>query len=294
LIATGATHAASKDGKKRAAKTACLAGDYAKGVALLAELYVDTNDPMFIFNQGRCFEQNGRYEDAVIRFREYQRKLADAGGAPDVEADKHIADCFALLEKQKAPGPEPDQAARPSAGSNATAPAGGAGLASPEPAPVQPPAAVPEPPSPAGPATLVAPPPAPVVPAGASPANATSSSQDAPMPMQRKLGYGAGAIGILGLGIGLTAYLMARSYVHDANALGCNSSSCAGPGRSQYEDAQSSVMVSNVASISGGILVLGGIILVLTSPSASSAPRSVALVPLVGPGLGQLALTGRF
>jgi hypothetical protein len=45
------------DAKARAAKTACLAGDYAKGVAILSELYVSTNDPVHIFNQGRCFNR---------------------------------------------------------------------------------------------------------------------------------------------------------------------------------------------------------------------------------------------
>jgi hypothetical protein len=70
-------------------------------VALLAELYVTTNDITFLFNLGRCFEQNGRYEDAIVRCREYQQKNADAGNAPDAEADKHIVKCQALLDKQK-------------------------------------------------------------------------------------------------------------------------------------------------------------------------------------------------
>src|ERR1035437_1678316 len=101
-LATPVAAAVSKDNRARAAKKACLSGDYAKGVGLLAELYVDTNEPMFIFNQGRCFEQNGRYEDAVTRFREYQRKLVDAGRASDPEADRHVTECSAMLEKQKA------------------------------------------------------------------------------------------------------------------------------------------------------------------------------------------------
>jgi len=57
LIATQGAQAGGKESKERAAKTACQSGDAAKGVALLAELYVDTNDITFLFNQGRCFEQ---------------------------------------------------------------------------------------------------------------------------------------------------------------------------------------------------------------------------------------------
>ena len=99
LVTAQAVQAGSKESKERAAKTACLSGDAAKGVALLAELYVTTNDLNYLFNQGRCFEQNGRYADAIVRFREYQRKTTDGGHAPDAVADKHIADCQALLDK---------------------------------------------------------------------------------------------------------------------------------------------------------------------------------------------------
>jgi hypothetical protein len=53
--------AANRSAKEKAAKKACLAGDAAKGVEILAGLYVDTNDPTCIFNQGRCFEQTHRY-----------------------------------------------------------------------------------------------------------------------------------------------------------------------------------------------------------------------------------------
>ncbi len=100
-----AAWAAGTETKERAAKTACLSGDYAKGVALLAELYVSTNDIAYLFNQGRCFEQNGKYEEAIVRFREFQRKNADAGNPPDAAAERHIADCQALLDKGKPASP---------------------------------------------------------------------------------------------------------------------------------------------------------------------------------------------
>jgi len=105
LALPGAARAAGREAKERAAKTACLAGDYAKGVALLAELYVSTREAIYLFNQGRCFEQNGRYEEAIVRFREYQRKNADAGRAPDAAAEKHIADCREQLALQKPAAP---------------------------------------------------------------------------------------------------------------------------------------------------------------------------------------------
>jgi hypothetical protein len=90
--------AATKQAKERAAKKACLNGDPVKGVELLTDLYVDSNDPNYIFNQGRCYEQNDRCEDAINRFREYMRKTGSERDRTD--AEKHIADCEALLAKK--------------------------------------------------------------------------------------------------------------------------------------------------------------------------------------------------
>jgi hypothetical protein len=95
-------HADRFDTKEKVARTACLAGDYAKGVQLLSELFVDTKDPTFIFNQGRCFEQNRKYDDAIARFQEYLRAARKASKAEREEAQKHISDCQDLLAKEKA------------------------------------------------------------------------------------------------------------------------------------------------------------------------------------------------
>jgi hypothetical protein len=122
MMALPAAQAAGNEAQKREAKTACMLGDTNKGVALLVELYVSTGDPIYVFNQGRCFEQNGKYEEAILRFREFQRKNADAGRGPDLVAEQHMADCQALLDKQKAAAPvpvatQPAPAATPAAGS---------------------------------------------------------------------------------------------------------------------------------------------------------------------------------
>lgn len=113
---TGGGAVADRESRERAAKKACLTGDAAKGAEILADLYIDSGNATYIYNQGRCFEQNGRYEDAVARFREYLRKAADASEADRAEAEKHITDCLALVGKKE---PEPAKAvaeARPEAG----------------------------------------------------------------------------------------------------------------------------------------------------------------------------------
>jgi len=105
LLAAPSVQAKDTEAQERAAKTACLAGDFAKGVAILSELYVSTNDPGYIFNQGRCFEQNHRYEDAVARFQEYLRVGKRISKTDKTDAKKHITDCESLLAKQAGPQP---------------------------------------------------------------------------------------------------------------------------------------------------------------------------------------------
>lgn len=61
---------ADRQALEREARRACLSGEYVKGVALLSDLFVDSKDPNYIFNQGRCFEQNLRFEEAIGRFGE--------------------------------------------------------------------------------------------------------------------------------------------------------------------------------------------------------------------------------
>jgi hypothetical protein len=99
----GLASAASRQAQERAAKKACLASDPAKGVEILAELYVDTNDITYIFNQGRCFEQNRRYEDAIGRFREYLVKGEKLTADEKAVAQKRIDACESYLAKSEPP-----------------------------------------------------------------------------------------------------------------------------------------------------------------------------------------------
>jgi TolA-binding protein len=100
LLTARAVRAENIDVKERAARTACLSGDAAKGAALLAELFVATENPVFIYNQGRCFEQNHRYDDAIARFQEFLRVGKKLKKDEKIDAQKHIADCQELFAKQ--------------------------------------------------------------------------------------------------------------------------------------------------------------------------------------------------
>jgi len=100
VLATSPALAGSRQAQERTARTSCLSGDYAKGVAILSELFVDTKDATYIFNQGRCFEQNSRYQDAIARFQEYLRTGKKLSESDKADAQKHIADCEDMLAKQ--------------------------------------------------------------------------------------------------------------------------------------------------------------------------------------------------
>lgn len=97
-----------KQAREGAARTACLDGNYTEGVAILSKLFVETKDPNFIFNQGRCFEQNRRYEDAISRFQEYLRVGRKSLEANDkAEAEQHIDDCKQMLAQERGTLPPP-------------------------------------------------------------------------------------------------------------------------------------------------------------------------------------------
>lgn len=98
-------HAQENDPRVREARTACAAGDVSKGVRLLAELYTETDDPLWVFNQGRCHQQQGQLQPAVNRFREYLRKTTGATSA-DVrltrgEAEGYIREMESELNRDR-------------------------------------------------------------------------------------------------------------------------------------------------------------------------------------------------
>jgi hypothetical protein len=91
VASAGPVRAQERDARELEAKKACLGGHADKGIELLADLYAETGDPTYIYNQGRCFEQNGRSAEAVTRFREYLRKVTTASADERAQLESHIA-----------------------------------------------------------------------------------------------------------------------------------------------------------------------------------------------------------
>jgi len=266
--------AASEDAKERAARRACLAGNYKKGVEILSDLFVKTEDPVFIFNQGRCFEQNGRYEEAITRFREYLRKAKKGSAQDKADTEKHIADCQVLLG-QKAAAPEA------TAATVAPKPA-------PEPAREVPKAAVVVPPPSAPPAanTSSAPPAVPVAaaqnataaappPAGDRLAVASTVAPDSTAVRSgsglRIAGISALAVGVAGIATGLVFNLKANNLASDIESERPYQRSREGT-RASYET------WSQVGYGVGGACLVGGAVLYYFG-YAQGRDSQVALVP---------------
>jgi tetratricopeptide (TPR) repeat protein len=96
----------NKQAREMAARAACLDGNYTEGVAILSKLFVETKDVTYIYNQGRCFEQNRRYEDAIARLQEYLRAGRKSLDANDrAEAEQHISDCKEMLAQERGMAP---------------------------------------------------------------------------------------------------------------------------------------------------------------------------------------------
>ncbi len=113
LLALPSARAEAPESKERAARKACLLGDVAKGTEILADLYVETNNPTYIYNQGRCFEQNGRNEQALLRFKEYERKAQGLSQADMDALHKKIEDLQVVTGQGKTEPPAPAVAPLP-------------------------------------------------------------------------------------------------------------------------------------------------------------------------------------
>jgi hypothetical protein len=90
--------APSTEARVTEARKACLTGDFQRGATLLAELFADTGDPTYIYNQARCYQQNSRPTEALNHFREYLRVAKNLPADIVAETEGYIRE----MEKEKA------------------------------------------------------------------------------------------------------------------------------------------------------------------------------------------------
>ena len=104
FMLTGApARAQTADPRETQSRSECLAGRFQAGVDLLAQMFAETGDANYIYNQGRCYEQNGKFSEAILRFREFLRKAKDLSEQERAEVNGHIAECKAMKAEQESP-----------------------------------------------------------------------------------------------------------------------------------------------------------------------------------------------
>jgi hypothetical protein len=270
LISIGAasvSRAAGDDAEEHAARKACLSGNYQKGVEILSDLFISTKNPVHIYNQARCYEQNGRCEDAIPRFREYLRKAEGASTDDRVETEKHITDCQALLGQKPTVGPAL-QAQRPATSEVATE---------------RPPTREVTASSPPAPSADV-PKPQPVDRVITSPfAPALSTGRGL-----RIAGIGCGVLGVVSVATGFYFYTRARSYSDKvSNQTPPNSSD-----DSAGKNAETMQWV--FYSVGGAALATGVVLYALGWPSEESNRSAAQVAPILGHGFAGLSAQGAF
>jgi len=112
LALSGAARAADpapggEDKRPNAALAACASGDVTKGIAILGELYAETRNPSYVYNQGRCFQKNNKLEQARGSFTEYLRIGTNEPPEDLQRAQAFVKEIDATLEQQRASQPAP-------------------------------------------------------------------------------------------------------------------------------------------------------------------------------------------
>jgi hypothetical protein len=95
----------SQEQRESDARRACAAGRVDEGIEILADLYARHSHPNYIYNQGRCYQQNGKGEQAVARFKEYLRVAPDAPPAVREQVEGYIRELEGTRTVEKAPPP---------------------------------------------------------------------------------------------------------------------------------------------------------------------------------------------
>ena len=125
---------------------------------------------------------------------------------------------------------------------------------------------------------------------------------------QRVAGITVAAAGVVGIGIGAAFGFVSKGKHDDADPHcgggGGGGDSCDATGVALRNDAIHAGNVSTIAFIAGGAALVGGGILFFTAPKtkesdgqssgASSARASLSAAPILAPGTGGFALSGRF
>jgi hypothetical protein len=107
-LALPEAHAAKKepskartDPRELQAREAFAASRYREALDLYAKLFAEKLHPTYLRNIGRCHQNMGNAEEAILSFRDYLRKASDLPASERQEVEGFIREMEALQEKQR-------------------------------------------------------------------------------------------------------------------------------------------------------------------------------------------------
>ena len=110
LTVVAARAAQAADTRELKAREEFAAGRFQQALDLFAKLYAETLHPVYLRNIGRCYQNLGDADHAIISFRDYLRKHENISTKERAEIEGFIAE-MEQLKKQKGGGaavtPEP-------------------------------------------------------------------------------------------------------------------------------------------------------------------------------------------
>lgn len=102
------------DSREAKARAACAAGRVDEGVALLEEIAAQRDDPNALYNEARCYQQNGRNSEALERFKLYRDRVRNLPPAEAAQLDGFIRALETqVAAKAKPPAPPPSAPSAP-------------------------------------------------------------------------------------------------------------------------------------------------------------------------------------
>jgi tetratricopeptide (TPR) repeat protein len=110
LAGVSAPAAAAADNRELQAREAFAAGRFQDALDLFAKLYAETLHPTYQRNIGRCYQNLGDPDKAIISFREYLRQARNVRKSERDEVEGYIKEMEALKREREATGasrPEP-------------------------------------------------------------------------------------------------------------------------------------------------------------------------------------------
>jgi hypothetical protein len=119
---------------------------------------------------------------------------------------------------------------------------------------------------------------------------------------QRILGFTALGAGAIGFAVGVIFEIQRSNKLSDRDAI-CPNGDCSVKTKAEQDalspqvqsltdDARSASTVGAIGLVAGGVLVAGGLALIFTAPNQEGSEHHVAVLPMVGPHVQGLAVTG--